>query len=201
MWLTGTLFLYSVGKIEKREDLPIANFIWDQHTKQLWYFNLAAFLWIIAFLLCLGDFVIGVSCSIWYFTQGTLNIGQENETEYTEKDIKNAKRKTRYCCPVITGYCWGLGYHLGSIALGAFIIAFIWSLRITMGYLHRRLADVGLTKNKVVNVFINSVHCFLACFERFIRFVNKQAFIYVSSCSNTIITYNRSSRDPLLAYL
>jgi uncharacterized membrane protein len=70
LWVVGTLFLYSVGDVEKRGDWPIANVKWDDTIRRFWYFNLFAILWVLAFILSCGDFVIGAASCIWYFNQG-----------------------------------------------------------------------------------------------------------------------------------
>jgi solute carrier family 44 (choline transporter-like protein), member 2/4/5 len=70
IWVVGTLFLYSVGDIQKRSDWPIANVKWEDSTRKAWFFNLFAILWILAFILSAGDFIIAAAGSIWYFNQG-----------------------------------------------------------------------------------------------------------------------------------
>ena len=169
LWVVGTLFLYSVGDIEKRGDWPIANVKWDDTIRRFWYFNLFAILWVLAFILSCGDFVIGAASCIWYFNQGQNSQSQKKEEKAVTKSIS----------PVRTGYWWIFRYHLGSLAIGSFMIALIWAIRIIMAYIHKKLKDTGATKNKLIDWMMKCVHCCLACFERFIRFVNKQAFIYV----------------------
>jgi len=168
VWIVGTIYLYSCGEIFKRGDYPFANVTWNQNTRYMWYFNMFAILWIVAFFISSGDFIIGASCCIWYYNQG----GNSSE----KKEEKNVA-KSSY--PIYTAYRWLYTKHLGSIALGSFLLAVVWAVRLIMAYIHKKLKDVGATKNKLVECLMNVIHCFLACFERFIRFVNKQAFIYV----------------------
>lgn len=169
MWIVSTIYLYSVGDVVKRDQWPIANVKWTDWTRRFWYFNLFAILWIIAFVICMGDFIIACACCIWYFNQGSKS----------QSDKKEEKKVSKSISPVSTGYWWVFRYHFGSIAVGSFMIAIIWAIRLIMAYIHKKLKDSGATKNKFIDYFMKCVHCCLHCFERFIRFVNKQAFIYV----------------------
>lgn len=171
VWAVGTVYLYSVGEPVKRDEYPIANVKWATETRYMWYFNLFAILWVIAFFVCSGDFVIGASACIWYFNQTPQGVNKKNKRE---------DQKTSYSIsPVCTAFYWLYRFHIGSIALGSFLLAVVWAIRLAMAYLHQKLKETGATKNKLVEYLMYVIQCFLACFERFIRFVNKQAFIYV----------------------
>ena len=169
MWVAGAVFLYATGTFKPQADWPIASVTWTEEVRYMWYFNLFAGLWILAFIVMLTDFIIACACCVWYYNQGASS-GQKKEERAMQKSTN----------PVTTGYYWSFRYHFGSIAVGAFILALIWMIRLIFAYIHKKLKDTGATKNKFVEWAMACVHCFLACFERFIRFVNKQAFIYVS---------------------
>ena len=168
IWLVGTVYLYSVGEVVKRDDYPIANIKWNTETRYMWYINMFAILWIVAFFVSSGDFIIGASACIWYFNQA-IEKPKKKEEEKVSKSVS----------PLYTAYCWLYTYHLGSIALGAFMLAVVWAIRLVMAYIHAKLKETGATKNKLVEYLMQVIQWFLYCFERFIRFVNKQAFIYV----------------------
>jgi len=69
---------------------------------------------------------------------------------------------------------------MGSVAFGAFILAVIWAIQIVMLYIEKKMRDAGLAKNKFMELLFKYIHCCLACFERLIKFLNKQAFIQVA---------------------
>lgn len=162
IWVVGTIYLYSVGTLEPRTYLPIGQIKWDDTTRKAWYFNLFAILWIMAFVLSLGNFIIGASCSIWYFShdhQGNLHL----ETG-----------------PVRRSYYWVARYHTGSIAFGSFILAVVWAIRIAFEYLYKQLdSNKKLSKNRIIKIAMWCMRCCLDCFERIVRFINKQAFIQI----------------------
>lgn len=120
-------------------------------------------LWIIAFMVSFNVFVIASACVIWFFQQGE---GQE----------QGKKTKKNPCC---TGYVWATVWHMGSIAFGSFILASIWAIQIIMAYIDKKMKDAK-AHNCCTKCIFSYIHCCLACFERFIQFLNKQAYIQVA---------------------
>jgi len=109
-------------------------------------------------------FVIAAAAVIWYFQQGDDQEG-------------GPKSKSNPCCK---GYCWAFFTHCGSVAFGSFILAVIWAIQIMMHYLEQKMKETGAAKNKFMECLFKYIHCCLACFERFIQFLNKQAYIQIA---------------------
>ena len=163
IWIVGTIYLFSVGEVKPRANLPLSQIIWNDNTRRAWYFNLFAVLWIIAFILSLGNFVIGAACCIWYFNQNA-------EGDTTEKGKSRVSR----------AYWWAFRYHLGSIAFGSLILAFVWAIRLIFEYIYHQVSqNKTVSENRFIKIALNLVRCCLACFERIVRFINKQAFIQI----------------------
>jgi len=169
MWFVGIVYLYSVGTVTNNTTYPWSDIAWDDFTKGAFYFNLFFGLWIVAFMVSFNVFVIASATVIWFFQQGK---GQE------------AGNKSKVRSPCCTGYCWALGYHEGSIAFGSFILAVIWGIQIIMAYIDRKMKDAK-ESNKCIKIMFSYVHACLACFERFIQFLNKQAYIQVALTSKS----------------
>ena len=110
-------------------------------------------------------FIVAAACVIWYFQQDS-GEGQE----------KGKKSRRNPCC---TGYCWAWGIHMGSIAFGSFILAVVWAMQIIMAYIEYKMRDAA-AKNKIVKAIFACIQCCLACFERLIKFLNKQAYIQIA---------------------
>ena len=168
LWFVGVIYLYSVGTVTQNTTYPWSDVAWEDFTKGAWYFNLFFGLWLVAFMVSFNVFVIASATVIWFFQQGK---GQEG----------GAKSKKNPCC---TGYCWAIGRHMGSIAFGSFILAVIWAIQIAFAYLDRKMKDAQ-AKNACIRIIFKYVHCCLACFERLIQFLNKQAFIQVALTSKS----------------
>jgi solute carrier family 44 protein 1 (choline transporter-like protein)/choline transporter-like protein 2/4/5 len=51
-------------------------------------------------------------------------------------------------------------------------------LRYLLGYLHKQLKKSGAAKkNKMIDAIMVGLHCYLALFERCVKFLNKNAYI------------------------
>ena len=134
--------------------------IWDKKTWYLVIFHCFGFLWNLAFISYFGIFVIGCSCAIWYF-----NYGKGSKSHFPR--------------PILTSTWWALRYHLGSLALGAFILALVWLVKIILAYIihyTEGLKKKGI-ESKVVDIFLKCMMCYVTCFERFIKFLSTLGFI------------------------
>ena len=70
-------------------------------------------------------------------------------------------------------------YHLGSIAFGSCIIATVQLARVIMAYIDsqtRHLQD----KNILLKILMRIVHCILWCFEKCIKYLTKNAYIFIA---------------------
>jgi len=171
LWFVGVIYLYSVGTITQNTSYPWSNVAWESFTEGCFYFNLFFGLWVLAFMVSFNVFVIASATVIWFFDQGK---GQE----------AGSKSKKNPCC---TGYCWAIGWHMGSIAFGSFILAVIWAIQIIMAYIDRKMKNAQAA-NTCIRYMFKCIHCCLACFERFIQFLNKQAYIQVALTNSSFCT-------------
>mmetsp|Transcript_23391 Transcript_23391/g.23016 ORF Transcript_23391/g.23016 Transcript_23391/m.23016 type:complete len:111 (-) Transcript_23391:610-942(-) len=105
-WAFSAVYLFSVGTIEPR-DAPLSfvtTVIWEEQTRYMALYHLLGLFWINAFLIGSAQFIIAASVAVWYFSH-----------------TSDSKGKGSIC----TGIKWILIYHMGSIALGSFIIAVV----------------------------------------------------------------------------
>jgi len=70
-------------------------------------------------------------------------------------------------------------YHLGSIALGAFIIALIQFVRVVLEYIDKKTRTLQ-QQNKVAQWAMCVVKCLMWCLEKIVAFINRNAFIIVA---------------------
>ena len=76
---------------------------------------------------------------------------------------------------MFTAYRWSLWNHLGSLAFGSIIVAFIWGIQLILGYFYEKARSVGQDTS-----CYKIAACFVACFERFIKYVNRNSYIEVA---------------------
>jgi hypothetical protein len=114
------------------------------------------FLWNNAFLIATGQFIVACACGIWFFTPRS------------QKGRPPAVRRAlRYC----------FRYHLGSLALGAFLIAMVQFVRYALMYFEKQATAA---KNRCAAIVMRIVQCCLYCLECCIKFLNKNAYIQIA---------------------
>lgn len=113
-------------------------------------------LWNNAFIVAVGQLTVAGACAGWFFTK--------DENRGKDPVIRPAL----YNC---------FRYHLGSLAFGSFILAVIQFIRYMMMYFEKQAAA---QKNRVMVIVLKVVQCCLWCFEKCIKFLNKNAYIQIA---------------------
>ena len=121
-----------------------------------------AFFWVVELLTALFDYVIIVGVASWYFTSTHSKPGRFS---------------------VMRGLWWSIRYNLGSLALGSFLLAVIWTLRVIFEYIESKVKTLG-ENNQMMNCVRNGIRCCLDCCHRFIKFLNHNAYIQVCLTGN-----------------
>ena len=120
-------------------------------------------IWLMAFIITCNEFVIIVSTCTWYFSRKDI---PDDDGIAGDSDVSK-------------GFKWIFRYHLGSIALGSFVLAVVWTIRAIFEFIGERVKDAS-GNNMAVRCLLGCVNCYLDCFDRFIRFLNQNAFIYLA---------------------
>eukprot|EP01015_Nassula_variabilis_P030426 TRINITY_DN6683_c0_g1_i32.p1 TRINITY_DN6683_c0_g1~~TRINITY_DN6683_c0_g1_i32.p1 ORF type:complete len:447 (-),score=91.79 TRINITY_DN6683_c0_g1_i32:100-1440(-) len=179
-WLITLVYLYSTGEQKRpQEGWPFASIEVDQRLEGQLAYHLFGLLWINAFIIALGQFILASSAGIWYFMRQQMN------------------------SPVRTSVFRALRYHMGSLAFGSLILAIVQFIRITFEYIKKKSYAMGVPENAVTKFIFKCMKCCLACFERFIKFINTQAYIQValtgkSFCSSAIAAFYLIFRNTVV---
>jgi len=112
------------------------------------------FLWNNAFNVALGQILIAMAVSIWFFST------EKGKVRTVGKAVKTVFR-----------------YHVGSVAFGSFIVAVIQFIRYLMKYLEKQ---ASAQKNRVMVLVFKVVGCIIWCFEICVKFLNKNAYIQIA---------------------
>lgn len=129
---------------------------------EMWYivFYIFMILWILEIINALGQFAICYGVEQWYFTP-----------------YENGKKRKVPWFPLGRGYIVGAWYHFGSLALGAFLVANVRVVRFVLSFLAREAKDI---ENQVGDsVAAVCVYC-TQCFQRFVEYVNKNAYMDIA---------------------
>eukprot|EP00435_Cladocopium_sp_Y103_P051928 s261_g16.t1 len=114
------------------------------------------FLWNNALNIAIGQCIIAGAVGVWFFTP--------NSEKGKNSPIKRS--------------CWNVfRYHLGSLAFGSFIIAVIKFIRYLMNYFEKQ---AKAQKNKVMALVLRCLRCCIWCFEKCVKFLNKNAYIQIA---------------------
>jgi hypothetical protein len=138
---------------------------------QRFAFAFFSFLWNNAFLVACGQCIIAGSVATWFFKKEKSAAGQEG--------------KTRSRAAVCTGIKNCFRYHLGSLAFGSLILAIVQFLKYLCKYLEKQSKQ---QKNKVAECVFKCLGYLLWCFEKCIKYLNKNAYIQVALMGTNFCT-------------
>lgn len=100
-------------------------------------------IWFTFFLTASSNYIIMVTATTYYFTsKGDENIDGSGQVK--------------------TGFRWAWVHNFGSLAYGSLLIAIIWTIRVVVYYLFKKLETVG-GDNGVIKCISCCVQCFLKC--------------------------------------
>jgi len=126
---------------------------YSKNTKYAFLYYLFCWFWTSEFIIATGQLIIALAVATWYFTKDKSTVG--NSTFFW------AFRTT-------------LRYHLGTAAHGSLIIAIIKTIRAVVAYLQKKAKD---SHNTIMQAVLCCVQCCLWCFEKCMKFINKNAYI------------------------
>lgn len=118
-----------------------------------WY-NLFGMFWILQFIIGCQHLIIAGAVSQWYFTR--------NKNNLATPIFDAAYNLTRY--------------HLGSVALGSFIIALVQLIRVILTTIQKHLKN---KEGKCAKAALHCCQCCLYCFEKFLKYLNRNAYIEI----------------------
>jgi hypothetical protein len=152
-WLPTISMLSSVGEVSTENRTIFINIKWESSTRAFIWVMIFALLWGISFNFSQETFSIAAMSSSWYFERS---------------DKSNVSS--------LTVICWSFTYHIGTLAFGSFLIAVLWLIQVILSYLYSKLKEIG-AEDTAAGFLVKCAGCFVACFERTLKFINKHAYI------------------------
>ena len=99
------------------------------------------------------------------------------------------------CCILGVSFSNAVFYHLGTVALGSFIIAVIRMIRTIVSYVESKLK---MYNNDLTRCLICLCKCCLWCLEKFMRFINRNAYIMCAIKSTNFCTSAKDAFSLLM---
>jgi len=158
-WTITSVYLVSSGNTDTDTSIPVTSFKFDTNLKRIMIYQLLGLLWVNAFVLASTQFIIASSTCLWYFSQGA---GQKHSGTIRTSVYRLFR------------------YHFGSIAFGSLILALVQLARIILAYFQQQAKKMQGKESKLIKWGLACLQCYLACFERFIKFLNKNAYIQIA---------------------
>ncbi|XP_016072286.1 PREDICTED: choline transporter-like protein 5 isoform X2 [Miniopterus natalensis] len=145
------------------------NSLYHQYVTVLQIFNLFVFLWLINFVIALGQCALAGAFASYYWALRKPD------------DIPPH--------PLFTAFGRAIRYHTGSLAFGSLILALIQLFRITLEYLDKRIKD---HQNNVSKFLQHCLKCCFWCLEKVVKFLNRNAYVMIAIYGRS---FCRSARD------
>uniref|UniRef100_A0A3B4GMY8 Choline transporter-like protein n=1 Tax=Pundamilia nyererei TaxID=303518 RepID=A0A3B4GMY8_9CICH len=132
----------------------------DTFRKNLQYlhiYNVVAFLWCVNFVIALGQCTLAGAFASYYWAF--------------------EKPSGIPMFPLFGGFIRSLRYHLGSLAFGALILTLVQIMRLILEYIDQKTRG---SQNSCVRFILCCLKCCLWCLEKFIKFINRNAYIMIA---------------------
>eukprot|EP01132_Coremiostelium_polycephalum_P005149 gene5149-6409_t len=155
-WIIIAFYLGTAGE-PTYDDL--GRFVDYEVNKTMRYMQIYHFfglLWTVAFILAINQTTIAGAIASWYWVRD--------------------KKDTPFF-PVWTSLFRVIRYHLGSLALGSLILAIVQFIRWVLRFLEKKFKGKEAYFARFV---VKCLNCIFGCFERFIKFLDKNAYIMIS---------------------
>ncbi|CAF0712788.1 unnamed protein product [Brachionus calyciflorus] len=155
-WIMTAIMIYSFGEYEDAE-IVISNYSLNKKSLStfIWWYHIVGLVWISEFIFGCQSMVIASAVSKWYFT----------------------KPKSALRMPICTAISRLLFYHLGSVALGSFLIVLVRIPRYILMYFQDK---IKASRSTVAEYCSKACICCLWCLEKFIKFINYNAYTIIA---------------------
>ncbi|XP_018417917.1 PREDICTED: choline transporter-like protein 2 isoform X1 [Nanorana parkeri] len=120
-------------------------------------YNVFMFLWLANFVIALGQVTLAGAFASYYWA-------------FKKPDDMPA-------FPIFSSLGRALRYHTGSLAFGSLILAIVQLIRIMLEYLDHKLKGA---ENKCARFLLCCLKCCFWCLEKFIKFLNRNAYIMIA---------------------
>ena len=124
--------------------------------------------WVSMFILACNEFAIICASVTWYFSRKDI---PDDDGIPGDADVWK-------------GFYWTFRYNCGTLALGSFILTIVWLIRAIFEYIGEKVHDAS-GGNKCTECLLSCTRCCLDCFDRFIRYLNRNAYIYCAIASES----------------
>uniref|UniRef100_A0A8C6DHF3 Choline transporter-like protein n=1 Tax=Moschus moschiferus TaxID=68415 RepID=A0A8C6DHF3_MOSMO len=143
--------------------------LYHQYITTFQLLNLFVFLWLINFVIALGQCALAGAFASYYWA------------------LKKPDDIPPY--PLFTAFGRAIRYHTGSLAFGSLILAIIQMFRLILEYLDKRLQKAQSNISKFLKCCLR---CCFWCLEKAVKFLNRNAYVMMAIYGKN---FCKSARD------
>ncbi|XP_073935846.1 choline transporter-like protein 5 isoform X2 [Castor canadensis] len=143
--------------------------MYHQYIVTFHVYNLFVFLWLVNFILALGQCALAGAFAAYYWAMKKPD------------DIPPH--------PLFTAFGRAVRYHTGSLAFGSLIIAILQMFKVVTEYLDSRIKNA---QNSIARFLQCCLKCCFWCLEKMVKFLNRNAYIMIAIYGKN---FCRSARD------
>ena len=163
-WIIAVICVASIGPITVTSvETQNKDIEWDSHTTWAMWYMFFGCVWIVFFIVSCNEFVVIISAITWYYSDKTV---PDDDGIPGDSDVH-------------TGFWWTYRYHMGSLAMGSFLLAVVWILKVIFEYIGEKMHE-AVGGNGCTKCLIACMACCIDCFDRFVRYLTKNAYIYMA---------------------
>uniref|UniRef100_A0A1A7YPK5 Choline transporter-like protein n=1 Tax=Iconisemion striatum TaxID=60296 RepID=A0A1A7YPK5_9TELE len=149
--------------------------VYHQYILVLHLCNLFVVLWLVNFIFALGQCTLAGAFASYYWAPRK------------PKDIPPF--------PLYSSFSRAIRYHTGSLAFGSLILAWVQVVRVVLTYLDHKLKG---SQNCVARFLVCCLRCCFWSLERFIKFLNKNAYIMIAIYGKNFCTSSKDAFSLLM---
>jgi len=157
-WLVGLLFISTSGTVTKRED-GVHTLVFDDNFQKALGFYVVCIVWIVEFMGAVGFMIVAGAILVDFFDHGMPKEGQSKSSRW----------------PLWSSVKMVLGNHMGTAAIGSFLITLVVIIRAVVTYLLEEAKQKDTSQ--IMKYVAACIECCCECIEECMRYMVKTAYI------------------------
>ncbi|XP_076335074.1 choline transporter-like protein 1 [Tachypleus tridentatus] len=153
-WFVSYLYIHTAEDITVDPKTDYVTFHLSTFFQLMKWYHLFALFWFTQFIIACQHIVIAGAVASWFFTRDKSKLGT----------------------PITTSFYNLVRYHLGSVALGSFLVVLLKVIRAIFNKLKQKIKDHPTW----CTTLLRCCSCCLWCFDKFLVFLNRNAFIEIA---------------------
>jgi len=171
-WLFTTVFLYSIGTPKYEEKTFVAQIERPAYLDYVLWYILFGLFWFCSLCIAIQKFVTNATTCMWFFS----GQGSDNSDDATGS------------VSIMLGVKWAMFKHIGSLALGSFLIAVVTMIKVVFEYFAAQQEKVAGKDNVAFKAIACCIRCAIWCLDAYVKFINENAYIQIALHNSTFCT-------------